>query len=107
MVVYLCSGQNFLIVANRSTVYIISVFGTLVNSCVSLFTLIKEVFPMFLKWMFWKRKWGVDWHFKKKFELDINVTTKTLLLLKNHSTPHEGFIFVECRYSKMLWQTVL
>ena len=26
--------------------YIISVFGTLVNSCVSLFTLIKEVFPV-------------------------------------------------------------
>ena len=75
--------------------YIISVFGTLVNSCVSLFTLIKEVFPMFLKWMFWKRKWAVNWHFKKKFELDINVTTKTLLLLKNHSTPHEGFIFVD------------
>ena len=73
-----------------------------VNSWVSLFTLIKEVFPMFLKWMFWKRKWGVNWHFLKKIKLDINVTTRTLLLLKNHSTPHEGFIFVVLSSSESL-----
>ena len=66
------------------------------NSCVSLFTLIKEVFPMFFKVDVLKKEnelyIGI---FKKKFELDINVTTKTLLLLKSHSTPHEGFIFVD------------
>ena len=35
--------------------------------------------------------------FKKNWIRYINVTTKTLLLLKNHSTPHEGLIFVVVR----------
>ena len=43
--------------------------------------------------------------FLKKFQLDINVTTKTLLLLKNHSTPHEGFIFVDWTMKKKLDKT--
>ena len=35
-----------------------------------------------------KKKMRCKLAFLKNFELDINVTTKTLLLLKNHSTPH-------------------
>ena len=31
--------------------------------------------------------------------MNIDITTKTLLLVKTHSTPHEGFIFVGNRPS--------
>ena len=47
-----------------------------------------------------KKKMMCKLAFLIKFELDINVTTKALLLLKNHSTPHEGFIFVDWTMKK-------
>ena len=41
----------------------------------------------------------MNWHFLENLELNIDITTKTLLLVKTHSTPHEGFIFVGNRPS--------
>ena len=41
----------------------------------------------------------MNWHFLENLELNIDITTETLLLVKTHSTPHQGFIFVGNRPS--------